>query len=571
MVFDFHNQAPKSVCQIIAFSEPFDVDTPFVFSKPGSAKGTGFLVQVNSDLFVFTAAHVVHFAQDVVCVLAVGKADRRKLKIVHLIPDYDVAILAFAHEDESIKDLIQPITLGNDSDLTLGEKIYAVGYPLGDQQLKVVPAHFNGRRQWLQIDGAMNPGISGGPIVMKNGSVVGIVVKGIAPDKVRNVTISVPISAVKNFFHLIDPKASKQVLPVIHLGIRYIEPTSASIEKYYKGMEGAQVGAVCSISPLFDELHQNDLLQKISIHIKNNEKQSFLIDKYGMVSVSWQKQPLPVTFVFDQLVPESVLEIEGTRFNGEHFVIKKEFPRKVNQPPHPWIPRYAWTMDEDRSEYIVFAGMILQNMNLELSNQFRFTQSPMFIYQFNQQYLIISYILDATELGKNRSIVRPGDIITKIGGTQVSNVKEAMNEILKHILKEPPSSTTQTTSIKKLKKHIEGDLKDFKIPSSIEFTTLSNITFVINVTENFIKNEIKQADKWGIDEKILFPSDMVDDKDSNETLETPDIQGDTQDFPLSWIGEQIEHDDFERVDLFSLMSTEQMIKDSDSDKNDPYE
>lgn len=548
MVFDFHNQAPKSVCQIIAFSEPFDVDTPFVFSKPGSAKGTGFIVNVNNNLLIFTAAHVVHFAQDVVCVLAVGKADRRKLKIVHFIPDFDVAILSFVHQDESIKNLIQPISVGDDTVLTLGEKIFAIGYPLGDQQLKVVPAHFNGRRQWLQIDGAMNQGISGGPVIMKNGNVVGIVVKGIAPEKVNNVTIAVPISIVKNFFHLFDPKATNKILPVIHLGIRYLEPTIASVEKYYKGNEGAQVGAICSISPLYQELKPNDLIQKISLTIHGGNKQSFNVDKYGMVFVSWQKQPLPVTHVFDQMVPQSLLELEGVRFNGDKFTITKEFPKDINEPTHPWIPRYAWTLDETRSEYFVFAGMILQNMSLELANQFKYVHSPMFIYQFNQPFLIISYILDSTELGKNRSIVRPGDIIVKIGDTNVQNVKQGMLEIMKHILKNPPS-TIPTTSSKMFKKLIDRDLADFNIPTSIEFTTLSGITFVINVTEQFIKNEIKQADKWGIDEKILFPSDVVDleqDVPKNEE-EFPDV-------PLSWIEHTVETDDFERVDVLSIFN-----------------
>jgi hypothetical protein len=548
MVFDFHNQAPKSVCQIIAFSEPFDVDTPFVFSKPGSAKGTGFIVNVNNNLLIFTAAHVVHFAQDVVCVLAVGKADRRKLKIVHFIPDFDVAILTFVHQDDSIRNLIQPISLGDDTVLTLGEKIFAIGYPLGDQQLKVVPAHFNGRRQWLQIDGAMNQGISGGPVIMKNGNVIGIVVKGIAPEKVNNVTIAVPISIIKNFFHLFDPAATNKILPVVHLGIRYLEPTIASVEKYYKGNEGAQVGAICSISPLYQDLNSNDLIQKISLTINGGNKQSFIVDKYGMVFVSWQKQPLPVTYVFDQMVPQSLLEMEGVRFNGDNFVIKKEFPKDINEPTHPWIPRYAWTLDESRSEYFVFAGMILQNMSLELANQFKYVQSPMFIYQFNQPFLIISYILDATELGKNRSIVRPGDIIVKIGNTIVQNVKQGMQEIMKHILKNPPS-TIPTTSSKMFKKLIDRDLSDFNVPTSIEFTTLSGITFVINVSEQFIKNEIKQADKWGIDEKILFPSDVVD-----LDQEVPKNEEEFPDVPLSWIEHTVDTDDFERVDVLSIFN-----------------
>lgn len=547
MVFDFHNQAPKSVCQIIAFSEPFDVDTPFVFSKPSSAKGTGFLVNVNNNLLIFTAAHVVHFAQDVVCVLAVGRADRRKLKIVHFIPDFDVAILSFVHQDDLLKELIQPITLGQDTELTLGEKIYALGYPLGDQQLKVIPANFNGRRQWLQIDGAMNQGISGGPIVKKSGEVVGIVVKGIDPNKVNNVTIAVPISAVKNFFHLFDPSATNKILPVVQLCIKYFEPTVASVEKYYKGNEGAQVGAVCSFSPVYQELFPNDLIQKISFTINGGKKQTFTVDKYGMVFVTWQKQPLPISYVFEQMVPDSELEIEGVRFNGDKFIIQKHFSKDFDQPTHPWIPRYAWTLNESRSEYFVFAGMILQNMSLELSNQFKYLQSPMFIYQFNQPFLIISYILDATELGKNRSIVKPGDIISKIGGTSVGNVQDGIMEILKHILKSPPKTIPNTNQM--FKKLISGDLSDFNIPTFIEFSTLSGINFVIHVTEQFIQNEIKQADKWGIDEKILFPSDAVD-----LDQEVPKNQEESPDVPLSWIENAIENDDFERVDVLSLLT-----------------
>lgn len=547
MEYDFHSQAPKSVCQIISFAEPFDVDTPFVYSRPGSAKGTGFIIDVRGVLMVVTAAHVIHFAQDVVCVMPNGKADRHKLKIVHILPDFDIAILGFVTPPEGTV----PMQLGNDEELRLGKKIYALGYPLGDQQLKVVPAHFNGRRQWLQIDGAMNPGISGGPITQSDGRVVGLVAKGIAPEKVNNVTEAVFITAILNIFHLIDPKAEKQIISLIQLGIRVIEPTKTSIELWYNNQEGAQIRSICSISPFFSDLKANDLLTKIDLTLPNGTQQSYNVDRYGMVKVKWQMQPLPVTYVFDKIIPGSAVVLHGIHKGGAAFSISKKFPNDlINSPPviHPFLYQYAWTMDPSRYQYIVFGGMVLQNMGLELAVQFKYTNSPSFWFDYNEPAVIISYVLDSTELGKNRSMVRPGDVITHINGKRVQNVQEANESILLQILKNPSSLRSSTQNKKQKKRNFFGNysITSLKLPSFVEFKTKTGIDFILKIDEPFIQNEAKQADKWGCDEKILFQVNLDDvDFDSDEENKPSK--------DLAWVDREINDCELSNEDVFGAI------------------
>jgi S1-C subfamily serine protease len=98
-------------------------------------------------------------------------------------PQNDLAVL----QAKNIPDDLVPAMIGSARDLSLGDKVIAVGYPfgIGPSVSSGVISGLGRRYQspegerllsnLIQFDAAANPGNSGGPLVSMNGEVVGIV------------------------------------------------------------------------------------------------------------------------------------------------------------------------------------------------------------------------------------------------------------------------------------------------------------------------------------------------------------------------------------------------------------
>ena len=140
-----------------------------------AASGSGFII--TADGYIVTNYHVIDSASTVKVTLYDGK--EYDAQVIGGDEDYDLAVLKIDAEG------LDPVTLGDSSQLQIGDDIATIGNPLGeltfslsegvvscvDREINVDGTPFN----MIQVTAAINPGNSGGPLFNAYGEVVGIV------------------------------------------------------------------------------------------------------------------------------------------------------------------------------------------------------------------------------------------------------------------------------------------------------------------------------------------------------------------------------------------------------------
>ena len=143
-----------------------------------SSIGSGFVF----DTFgrIITNSHVVADAKKIVVTFLDGRSYNAQL--VGADPFTDIAVIKVNAEQTQF----HPISLGDSSQLKVGEQIAAIGNPFGlsgsmtsgivSQLGRLLPAEDSGFSipDVIQTDAAINPGNSGGPLLNMKGQVVGI-------------------------------------------------------------------------------------------------------------------------------------------------------------------------------------------------------------------------------------------------------------------------------------------------------------------------------------------------------------------------------------------------------------
>jgi len=156
-------------------------------ARKDSLRGIATGVVFSEDGMIFTNLHVIAGAEKIGVVFSDGTES--DVDLLSVQPENDLAIL----RARILPDDLRPATLRSTRGLRTGDEVLAVGFPFGigpTATYGVVSGlrreHYSqeGQRNLIdliQFDAAANPGNSGGPLVTREGDVVGIVTSILNP------------------------------------------------------------------------------------------------------------------------------------------------------------------------------------------------------------------------------------------------------------------------------------------------------------------------------------------------------------------------------------------------------
>src|SRR6201988_4866477 len=196
--FDVH----KSVVRITTTSQDPDYRVPW---NPGSIStgiGAGFVIDGNR---ILTNAHVVSNGR-FISVQRENDPRQYSGQVQFIGHDCDLAIVTVS--EPNFFKTMHPLNFGPLP--TIQSVVDVYGYPIGGERLSVTQGivsridfesySHSGADSHLavQIDAAVNPGNSGGP-VLQNGKVVGIAFQGYSGDVAQNVGFMIPTPVIQRF------------------------------------------------------------------------------------------------------------------------------------------------------------------------------------------------------------------------------------------------------------------------------------------------------------------------------------------------------------------------------------
>ena len=173
----------------------------FYGTVPQEGQGSGFILDRSGH--VLTNFHVVEGANRGIKVMLSNKKSY-DARVVGTDKAHDLALLQIDAPN------LQPVTLADSTELSVGQKVYAIGNPFGlagTMTRGIISAIRPIRsadgapiEDAIQTDAAINPGNSGGPLLNSRGEVIGIntMIASNGADQSSGIGFAIPINTAKS-------------------------------------------------------------------------------------------------------------------------------------------------------------------------------------------------------------------------------------------------------------------------------------------------------------------------------------------------------------------------------------
>lgn len=360
-----------------------------------TALGSGVIVA--EDGYILTNNHVVERGEKI----TVRLIDKREYRaeIVGTDPVTDLALIKIDAKD------LSPATLGNSEIIRVGEWVLAIGSPLSENLAHTVTAGIvsakgrsniiggeNRYEYFIQTDAAINPGNSGGALVNIRGELIGINTAIATAGGSGNIGIgfAIPINLAKKVMKDLVEKG-KVIRAWLGVYIQDIDDNKAKALKL-DGRNGAIVSEVIEDSPADKAgIEIGDVI--IEFDGKKVESSSHLQTLVGNSEVGEKK------------------EVKVIR-NGKEKILE------VKLSERPESEEIASVGSAKSSGKL---GIYVRELTPQLAKEYS--------YEPDEKGVIITRIESDAEAAE---VLRPGDIIKRIGDKDIDNIedyKKAIEEV----------------------------------------------------------------------------------------------------------------------------------------------
>nr|WP_294491671.1 trypsin-like peptidase domain-containing protein [uncultured Mediterraneibacter sp.] len=216
------------------------------YQQQSSGAGTGIIIGENeSELLIVTNNHVVQGSDTLT--VTFNDSSNVEANIKGTDASYDVAVIAVSLDDipAETKETISAATLGDSTNLKVGEPAIAIGNALGygqsvttgvisalDRSVTATNSQTGEKQEsgvnLIQTDAAINEGNSGGALVNVNGEVIGINSAKLIGDSVEGIGYAIPISDVSDLIQSLMNQETKTKVPEDNRGLIGITGISVS-------------------------------------------------------------------------------------------------------------------------------------------------------------------------------------------------------------------------------------------------------------------------------------------------------------------------------------------------------
>ncbi len=252
-VYDVSDIVDSVISSVVAINGEYTHEVNYGWfgsqTQKSTVSGSGIIIgSTDDELLMVTNAHVIDGVEN----LAVTFYDGSKVpvEVKNKKSSYDLAVIS-AKLSDIPKDAIYTIaTLGDSSQIKVGEAAIAVGNSMGygisvttgcisaiDKTVTVESTEYN---NLIQTDAAINPGNSGGALFNAQGEVIGINSVKMSTTGVEGMGYAISISSVKDIINELSTTDSRKQLDDDERG--YLGITGVSITSQISQTYGYPVG-----------------------------------------------------------------------------------------------------------------------------------------------------------------------------------------------------------------------------------------------------------------------------------------------------------------------------------------
>ena len=307
----------KTLVRIHAYGMPLDYTKPFVEQERKESVGSGTFVDPRvlgvttyptDMLFILTCAHVIDQADQVSVVLPLKGSEKLPASVLAFVPrhNYDLALLALPNVHGIHDPFVHTLPLGSSKALQPGDKLVALGFPMGQTGLKVSDGVFAGLENFLQHTVSISPGNSGGPLINSAGELVGINNAGIVHVAASNIGYAVAVelyvlTAARFFSKSLGHPSPDQVVHQALFGFKLQPTTLEHLERVMNAPAAGKTG-----------MYVYDIVPGSPAQLEGVEVGDFVgavgqvpIDFHGEVKVRWSEQKVPLQTLLQRLADPS--------------------------------------------------------------------------------------------------------------------------------------------------------------------------------------------------------------------------------------------------------------------------